>query len=675
MTDPGYIESADSYQDKVAQQLHFKRLFFRIMPYWPWVLFILAFSIGCGYLYLRYATPVYEAQARVIVNDDAQEKSTNLLEAFKIDARNISNETEREMEVLSSKDLLRQLVVELHLYTQYSQKGFVKTGEFDKMIPAVISLDNPDSVHQTFNGEVDVVDNNHVSYLGQVYLSDTPQSSPMGIVRWHINHEANTQTTEKTYLTLQPVSEAVKSVKKKLTVEPISKQSSILEVTYQDQLPNRGVEILNHLFVLYGKTTVDYKLRISENTLRFLDERLKIVSDELGGVEKNLENFKSSQGITDLGTEGSLFLDQLKQTDSKISELDVQLEVIREIENYVTRRNRSNAKVPATLGITDPVLTELLNQLYKSEFELEKLRKSTGPKNPQIAVLEDEIAKLKPSITSSLNNLKLSMIASRNKLKADNESLSASLSKIPRKERQLIDISRQQGVKNTIYTFLLQKREEAAINAKSIVPNYRLIEHPESVGIVYPISNRIYVLALIIGLLLSSLIIYVREFTNSRILFRSQIEGRVAAPIVGEVIFQPEDNQSPMVVGPGKRTLIAEQFRELRTNLSYITANIPDPCKVLLVTSSIPSEGKSFVAINTAVSLCLTGSKVVLLEFDLRKPKISNVLGVSRDPGLSTYLIGKASADEIIKPYQDVEGFHIISSGAIPPNPAESMMI
>lgn len=513
-----YTEIVESPKDKIAQQLHFKRLIFRILPFWPLILFILFFCLGCAYLYLRYSTPVYEAQARVIVNDDSQEKSTNLLEAFKIDARNISNETEREMEVLSSKDLIRQLVLKLQLNVQYSQKGFVRSGEVNKSNPVSLKIEQPDSIKQTFSGEIRIVDHSHVEFLGVNYPIDVPLNSPMGMVRWHINNGTSNHASDKTYITIHPVSSTVKDMKNKLDVNPISKQSSILEVKYKDHIPSRGVEILENLFISYGASTVDYKSRISENTLKFLDERLRIVSDELGGVEKNLESFKSSQGITDLGTEGSLFLDQLKETDSKISELDVQLEVIRGIENYVSHRNNSKENIPATLGLSDPVLLDLLNQLYKSEFDLAKLKEGTGPKNPQIGLMEEDIAKLKPSITASLNNLKMGIITSRNKLLSDNNMLNASLSKLPKKERQLIDISRQQGVKNSIYTFLLQKREEAAINAASIVPNYRIIEHPESAGVVLPVPNKIYILALVIGIILSSLIIYITEFANSRIL-------------------------------------------------------------------------------------------------------------------------------------------------------------
>ena len=456
-----------------------------------------------------------------------------------------------------------------------------------------------------------------------------------------------------------------------LTYEPISKQSSILALTYQDALPDRGVNILTNLLSLYGSTTVDYKSRMSENTLRFLNDRLKIISGELGGIEKNLQSFKTSNEIVDLSTQGTVLLSQLQTTDTKISDLDVQMDVLNNIEKYVERRNNTDNQIPATLGVMDPVLNDLLNQLFQAEFELQKIKQTSGIKNPKIDVLQETIDKLKPSIIISINNLKSGIKVSRMRLQSDNDKLNSVLNKMPKKERQLLDISRQQGIKNGIYTFLLQKKEEAAISAASIVDNYRILDKPEEGGVVKPEALRVYVLYILSAFALASLYIYIKEFSSTKLKFRSQIESRTQVPILAEIAYQPNKNKSPIVVEEGKRSLIAEEFRELRTNLNYITFNTKEASKVILITSSIPSEGKSFVAINTSISLCLSGKKVVLLEFDLRKPKISKELGINRKVGLSSFLIGKATANEIVQPHPNISNFYITPSGPIPPNPAE----
>ena len=663
----------DFYEDDSPQRKdQLKRLFFRIVPYIPLIIVALLIGMAGSYISLRYATKVYAAKTRLIVNDDTQEKNSNLLNPFQFDSRDISSETEREIEILRSRDLVANLVGKLQLNVQYSQKGYIKFGLSYKEIPFKLELFQPDSIGETVNGEVKII-NGKVLYEGNTYDVDTIINSKWGKIRWHINSQyINTAVNNKPrYITIEPIAVATNEVISALSIKPISKFSSIVELTYIDEIPERGVNILDSLITMYGRATVDFKSRISANTLAFLNERLRLVAEELSGEEKRLQSFKTDQGIVDLGAEGNLSLNKLKEADAKIGELGVQMDILTQIEKYVNRRNNSNSQIPATLGTTDPVLTALLNQLYQSEFDLEKTKQISGSKNPQIAVYEEAIAKLKPSIITSINNLKLSIDASRKSLQYDNNKVTANLGKLPLKERLLMDISRQQGIKNAIYTFLLQKREEAAITAAAILPNHRVIERPENTGLVSPQSTKTYALGIFIALLISALFIYFREFFNDRLLFRSQIEAKLQVPIIAELAFQPSETGSPVVVGLHNRSLIGEQFRELRTNLNYVIAAINENCKVILITSSIMGEGKSFVAINTAISLSLTGAKVLLLEFDLRKPKISIALGIAREPGLSNYLINMATEKEIIKAHPTIANFSIISSGPIPPNPAE----
>ena len=661
----------NNQEEQRDQKDELKRIFFRIVPYIPLIILAVLMGIGASYVYLRYATSTYAAKARLIVNDDTQQKNSNLLDIVKLDTRDLSAETEREMQILSSRDLLRHLITKLQLNVLYSQKGYVKSGEYVENIPFKLEVLKPDSIMATISGEVEVI-NNTIRFNDIQYPVDSLVRSDFGLIIWHINKDYKPYSNiNKWFVTIRTIPATLEFVKKALTVDPISKQSSILDLAYIDALPERGVNILNNLISLYGTTTVDYKSRISANTLSFLDGRLKLVSEELSGVEKDLQSFKTSNNIVDLNTEGSLFLEQVKETDTKLGELDVQIDVLNKIEQYVTNRNNSNNAIPATLGTTDPVLTGLLNQLYESEFELQKVKQTSGSKNPQIVVYEDAIAKLKPSILTSIGNLKMGMRASRQRLQMDNNKIGGTLNKIPQKERLLLDISRQQGIKNAIYTFLLQKREESAIAAAAILPNYRVIEKPESAGRVAPVPMRIYLVGVFIALGLAIIFIYLKEFLNNRLLFRDQIESRVTVPVISELSFQPNESGNPVVVGLGNRSLIGEQFRELRTNLKYITALTTENCKVILTTSSIPGEGKSFVSINTAVSLSLTGSRVVLMEFDLRKPKISKELGISREPGLSNYLIKMADEKDIIKPHPTIANFNIIPCGPIPPNPAE----
>lgn len=669
---PTNTQEFNSIDENVDSNKQLQHFLYRVLPYWPLLLLAIIVAATGVHYYLKFQVPIYVAKARLVVNDETQQKSANLQEIVKLDTRNLSSETEREIEILQSRDLLKKLVLKLQLNVNYTFKGRVRTVDYYENTPIILELENPDSVTKTLTGFAEIIDN-YVLYKTIKFPIDSLIDTDFGRIRWRLNPKSNPGPgNNKIIVTIQPVATAVSRIKSVLSLEPISKQSSILDIIYRDPVPSRGVTILNNLIALYGSTTVDYKSRIYENTQKFLEDRLRLVSEELNGVEKNLQSYKTTTGITDLGAEGQLYLSQLKNADTKISEIEVQMDVLRQIEQYVARRNNTATAIPATLGITDPVLTGLLNQLYQSEFELEKVKQISGPKNPQIEVYEGLIAKLKPSILTSLDNLRLNYQASRKSLQSENARLNNALGTIPQKERMLIDISRQQAIKNAIYTFLLQKKEESAIASASIVPNYRVLEQAETAGLVSLEPFQKYLVGILGALSLVSLLIYFREFSSKKLLFRSQIEERLSLPVVAELIYQPHLKGSPVVVGEGNRSLIAEQFRELRTNIIYETEAISkEKSKVILTTSSIPSEGKSFVAINLAISLCLTGKRVVLLEFDLRRPKISRPLGISSNPGLSNYLTGNATEVEIIKAHATIENFFIIPSGFLPPNPAE----
>ncbi|MEO8109960.1 MAG: polysaccharide biosynthesis tyrosine autokinase [Ginsengibacter sp.] len=658
-------------RDSLNQNQQIQRLIFRILPYWPLIVLAILLGFFGAFFYLRYTAKIYAIKARLIVNDDSQQKSANLIDIVQLDTRNLSTETEKEMEIMRSRNLLAQLAIKLQMNVQYELKGYIISGQSFKNVPFKLELEQPDSISSFYSGKVEIV-NDKIKFNNALYPCDTFIQSDFGNIKWHINPKKSGKTkNDEWFVKIQPIATTVDQIQNSLTIDPISKQSSILAITYYDAIPTRGINILTNLLSLYGTTTIDYKSRISENTLNFLDERLKLVSGELSGIEKNLQNFKTSNDIVDLSAQGNGILNQLQETDTKVSELEVRSDVLNNIKEYVVRRNNTNNQIPATLGISDPVVNDLLNQLYQAEFELQKTKQTSGYKNPKIEVLQETIDKLKPSILTSINNLKAGIQANLRQLQSDNNKLTGVLNKMPAKERQLLDISRQQGIKNGIYTYLLQKKEESAITAAGIVANYRIIDKPETGGLVKPKRQIIYSAGILLGIITAIVFIYIKEFSSTSLKFRSQIESRTKVPILAEITFQPNKLGSSIVVEEGKRTRVAEEFRELRTNLNYITFDSKENSKVILVTSSIPNEGKSFVAINTSISLCLTDKKVVLLEFDLRKPKISKELGIERTPGLSTYLIGNAKMDEIIKPHSQISNFSVIPSGPIPPNPSE----
>lgn len=657
----------DEYQAK--ESLGLNVLMLRVLSYWPLLILALLLTFITAKIYLRYTPKIYRVHARVIVNDDDQQKSSSNLLNIQLNGPGYNNPTEKEVEILQSRSLLSMVVKKLSLQTNFSKAGSVKETElFGKSSPVNLALLDAGSITQPLSGKV-ILNGNQITYLGKNFPIDSIVESDFGRVIWTKN--AGVPFDYELTLDVLPIQTATLLLKRQLKVIPITNQSSLVDLFYLDQDPERGKVILNKILETYSSNYLEFERRIAQNTLRFVDDRLSLVANELNDVEKELERFKSKEGIVNLTSEGELFLNEVNQYDQKLSEINVQLKVLDDLNNYVNKRNDEVVSIPATLGLNDPLLQALMQQLFQAEFELERLTALSGPKNPQIGVIKEQINKLKPSLNQSITNLKNTLLQSKNSISAITNSRESALRKIPQKERLLLDISRQQGIKNSIYTFLLQKREEAAISSASIVPNNRVIDTPESMGVESPKVKIIYLYCWSIYFLLLGLYIYFKEFANRNFLYRQELEESVRLPIVAELIYTAKSDKG-IVVNHGLRNVINEQFKELRTNISFLNKSKSN--QAILVTSSTSGEGKSFVSINLAISLANAGRKVAVLEFDLRKPKIHNYLGIEKGNGLSNFLVGNADLNSIVKSVSGIDNLYILTSGHLPPNPAELLM-
>jgi tyrosine-protein kinase Etk/Wzc len=655
---------------------NFSQLLFRLWPYWPIALITLITAIIVSFIYLRSATKYYAANAQIVVNDNSLEKDNSLrISNENRDEQFQESEIEKQIEIIKSNALLAEVTNRLKLNIQISDDD-----TFEPEMPLSNSLFSIElleagSVKKEIEGRVKIfASKNEIEFNGQLYPADTAVNTPLGMVKWTITDKGIPES-RIIYIKVLPFSESVKQLEERFSVSQLSKQSAILELSIIDEIPERAETILKTIIEAYGDANQIDKKKLLEGTLSFIDERLQLVSTELKGVETSLRDYKSRGGITDLASEGQLYLGQVRENDQRLSEIDVQLNVLQEIQTYLSERNQIAGSPPATLGLSDQVLVTLLSQLFQDEFDLEKLEKLSGEKNSQVIILKDRIEKRKSSILESVGNLVKSLRASRQALLANNSTYNRSLRSIPEKERTLLNITRDQGIKNDLYTFLLRKREETAIAAAAIAPGYKIIENPSSTGPVKPNPMLIYTYGVFAALLLSGLWIYKKEFANSRILYKSEIENNTDLPVIGEIIFEPspvEDN-TELVIGRESRTLIAEQFREIRTNINYILQSEPSG-RVLMTTSSVPGEGKSFVSINLAASFAFSGKRTALVEFDLYKPKVCEGLGVSYSIGITDFLLEETTVEKICQPYIKIPNLWVIPAGKILPNPAELIL-
>lgn len=639
----------------------------KYLPYWP--LFVLTISIGLTFSFfkIRYATPMYQASAGIMLKDkeDGVESVLNALEGTE-SKKNVEN----EIELLKSKNLMMQVVKNLGIYSQIFEPGRVKHLLAYNTTPITFKAIQPDSFRST-PGMITITylpKEKMVLLEGKKYPLEVPVITPYGKFKILHHSEFEISDNRQYFLQLSNVNDVAKGLVGQLNVFTGGKQSTIVNLKITDLSPKRAEDILNTLIKVYNEASVTDKNATAAATLQFIDNRLKLVINELSTIEMDVQSYKSREGIVDISAEGTAYLSSVQSSDQQLAEVNIQLSVLEQVEKYVIDKNEVGGTVPATLGISDPILLQLLSKLNEAELQLDRLRKTSAENSPSIITVKAQIAQLKPNLLENIRNLKNNLLTTKSKIQGESSKYSSMLRNIPKKEREMLEIGREQGVKQTIYTFLLQKREETALSYASSVADTRLVNPAESSMFpVSPVKFNIYLLGLALGAIAAIGFVLLRETYISNIVFRTELEKATNARIISEILY--ENSKDIIVVKDGKNNAIAEQFRALRTSLSYLGINTEN--KTILLTSSISGEGKSFISVNLACSFALTNKKVILLELDLRKPKLSGMLNVHNNPGMTDYLAGLTDKKNVIQAVKDVKNFYIITAGNIPPNPTE----
>lgn len=668
------MEHPVNYTDqKEEKEVAIGDLIFKYVSYWPLFLLLIIIMITAAWVYLRYTQPVYETKATLLIKDDNGTPSNQMMEAF--DFFGTQKSVENEVEVLQSNTLMNEVVQNLHLYAPVRVEGRVTSQSAYVYSPVILEVKYPDSIEKRtpkvyFSY---IQEKNAVEIDGKLFPLNLYQNTEYGIIKFIPNPRYKAvgnprdRQDEKLYFSINKPKSVTNSLLKEVNISVSNERSTVIDLSIRSEIAERGEDILNELLKVYNHAAVLDKNALAGNTLRFVEDRLKFVVHDLDSIENTLQRFKSQNKIVDISAQGQIFLQTVAANDQKISDIDVQLAVLDQVERYVRGEGGLGGIAPATLGLSDPNLIGLLQKLSDLELKYTQLKQIVPENNPSVAALKDGINQLKPGILANVISQKKNLVAARNDLDNTNSQYSGMLRTIPEKERELLSISRQQSIKNDIYTFLLKKREETALSFASTIPDSRIIDQAESSDVpVSPKKNIIYLFAGILAVLLGVIYIYLKDAFTRTVQSRKDIESNTSVPILGELVF--DTSKKPVVIYEGKRSFIAEQFRQLRTALTYLGIN--EEQKRILITSSVTGEGKSFISINLGISLSLTGKKVILIELDMRKPKLSKQLGLQSREGISNYLIGKIPSDQAIKE----TGFHnlsIIPCGPIPPNPSE----
>jgi len=660
------------FQEDEEQDFHLQDYIRRYLRYWYLFPIFIALALTAAFFYLQITQPVYSAKTSILIKDEKKGLGGSQGDILS----ELSNQfggnklVENELEILKSQTLMEQVVKDLSLDVAYTAKDGLRTINLYNESPAIIKpeiitekgLEEPlvlhivDSTHFTFNDE----DKPHA--FGQRFNN-----------AWGAFIVTKGKASEYADIKVSfgDVKNLAEGMLSRLSVQQPNVKSTVIELTYDDVSVQRGKDVLNKLLDVYVQSSLNDKNSEASNTLKFIETRLGLITGELGDVEKDVESYKTTQGITDISAESQLFLENIKENDAKLNEVNTQISILESVDSYIKNAG-DGAVAPATYMINDPVLVSLLTKFNELELQRERYARTTTANNPLLQTINTQLDGTRQAIRENVQNLRRGMDVTKQNLQGINTRFSAGLRSIPQKEREFVGIKRQQSIKEGLYLYLLQKREETALMYASTVTDSRLIDAP--IATYHPIKPKkalIWGGAAAAGFVLPLLLINLIFLLNNTVQNREEIEKTTHASILGEIGHMKTAQGEPgedAIIKMTSRSAVAEQFRALRTNLQYLGDG---GCRVLMFTSSIGGEGKSFVSINLAASLAYSDKRVLLIGLDLRKPTLHERLQVPNQYGASNCLIGQGKPSDFIQSTIVHPKFDVLTSGPIPPNPSE----
>jgi tyrosine-protein kinase Etk/Wzc len=614
---------------------------------WPVFALALAATGALAYLYLRFTPKAYTIEAVLLIQDTKKiPEDRAALQELKLS--NSSKLVENEIEVLTSRQFVEQCVQDLTLNVSYLQPGLIRRDIYATRPVSLKLLRSKITTNTRLKLRVLNDRQFEVTYEHQPLQRctfNTTYNSEWG--QWRLVPTAHLAgwIGQPLELELRPLPMAASYYQQALSATLVNKQSPVIKLALDDVVPERGEAVLNHLIALYNEAAVAEKNRQTQNTLQFLDERLNLLVRELNGFEKKVSRFRSSNGLTDMPSQSKIYLENAQANERQLNEVNIQLNIVDGVTQYL--RSRGSAPLsPVSLGIADPTLIGLIDKLAGLQLQREKMLAITPEQSPVFEPLDRQITSTKIAISSTVNNLRSTLTRTRNKLLAYNARNTALLREVPQQERALTDIKRQQTIKENLYLYLLQKREELSLSYVTMLTDARVIDKAYPAHVKWPKASLVYTIALLLGLTLPIAGIYVSRQANSKVKSRREVEDTLQAPVFEELVLG--DGGEVSAAGGKYNRILAEQLRCLRTHLNSVHER-SSLGRVTLLTSSIAGEGKSFLARNLAITLAAAGRKTVLVELDMHRPTLAKAWHLSdAHRGLEGYLLEESAVEQCV---------------------------
>ena len=672
------MESTNGLQVKGLQKnqlLSPREFILRYLKYLPWIVLSLAVALIIAKIKLRYSIPIYRTESTLLIKREATPRGNN--EKFdEIFAGSNFQNVYNEMELLRSRPLAARVAKRLNLQSSCINKGNIRSTLLYKAeMPLELELLPPADSTATMAVEVTVTDNNHFK------LADDPKQYVFGepiqsrgqtfrVVKKR-PQVFNLYASNIYILSKSDLAQATETVVGGLNVSLADNFAQIINLRYESQNPAMAEDILNTLMDVYRESNIEDKRQMRISTLEFIDERLDSIRIELGIVEKDLTKFIESNRAIELEKQSELYLGRINQESINQSQQEVKLSIVDFLIRYLSKPENAYRAVPVDLGTQEPTLIPLITQYNQLQLERQNALVTMPAANPFVQNLDSRLTKLREDIIEALQNVRQSYLIAASSIQRQSGESERKLQSIPSEALQLTDRERQRKIKEELYLFLLQKKEETAIASASTISDSKVVEPARAnYSPIRPNRRSTYMVSILIGLAIPIGLLTLKEYLNDKVGGRADIEKVSDVPYLGEV--GHSDQKEALVVTRHSRRVISEQFRIIRTNLQFLLSNVNKP--VILVTSSFSGEGKSFITTNIGAVMALTGKKTVILEFDIRKPKIVSNLELKKHAGITNYIVGKARLDELVLPVSDMDNLYVIPCGPVPPNPAEMLL-
>ena len=677
----------NNMNEQDEEKINYQELLFRYIIHWPWfVASVLVCLIG-AWVYLHFQTPVYQVSAFMIKDDKKGSGSTDLGNLGIGGVITSTQGIDNEIEVLRSKTILKEVVNNLELYITYYDEDEFPEKELYQTSPVIVNLTAQEAdklpgsallaMKLSPEGVLDVnlkvglnEYNQRFEKLPAVLPTDAgtfgfalKDSLSGGQMEGHKGERHIRAVVSRPF-------GVAKGYQGALSIAPTSRTTSVAVVSLMNTNIQRARDFINKLMEMYNRNTNNDKNKVAEKTREFINERIKIIDEELGSTEDKLEAFKRNAGLTDISSDAQLAVSGNAEYEKRRVDNGTQINLVRDLIKYINNPLNEYELLPGNIGLSDAGLTTQIGRYNELIIERKRLLRTSTESNPMIVNLDTSIRAMKSNVQAAINGTLQGLLIVKADLEREAGRFSRRISDAPGQERQYVSIARQQEIKAGLYLMLLQKREENAITLAATANNAKIIDEPVATGgPLSPKPNMIYMIALVLGVGMPVGVIFLIGLTKFKIEGRGDVEKLTRLPIVGDVPLTNEKAGS-IAVFENQNTLMSETFRHIRTNLQFMLENDQ---KVILVTSTVSGEGKSFISSNLAISLSLLGKRVIIVGLDIRKPGLNKIFNIPRkEQGITQYLSNpEKNLMDFVQPSDVSKNLYILPGGIVPPNPTE----